>query len=77
MKPFEDIRLGLECCLVGECKHCPFNTIPDKRRCRASLHDNVGDLLAQMDELRRERDRLADECYDLEEALRDLEEAEG
>lgn len=74
MMSFEDVRLGLECCLVGECKICPFRTIPDGRQCRASLYDNAMEHLAQVDEIRRERDDLADQVYELEEALEELEE---
>ena len=74
MKPINDIRLALECCLVGECKTCPFSPIPDRRRCRASLYDNTIEHLAELDEIRRERDELADRVYELEELISELEE---
>ena len=76
MKPFDDIRLGLECCLVGECKPCPFYPIQDRRQCRASLYDNTIEYLQEVDEIRRERDDLSDRVYELEEALDELENLE-
>lgn len=74
MIPFEDIKRGLECCLVGGCKPCPYYTIPDRRRCRAALYDNAIDYFQQLDEIRRERDSLQDEVYELTEELKELEE---
>lgn len=65
MIPFEDIKLGLECCLIGKCKTCPFYPIHD--HCRASLYDNAMEHFGQVDELRKERDDLADRVYELEE----------
>ena len=76
MRPFEDIKLGLECCLIGECWCCPFYPIPDRRQCRASLHDNAIEYFQQLDEIRKERDDLADRVYELEEALEEYEEVD-
>lgn len=76
MMPIDDIRLGLECCLVGECKYCPVRPIPDIDLCRASLYDNAVEYLQAIDEIRKERDDLADRVWELEEALEELENEE-
>lgn len=71
MIPSDNIKQGLECCLVGNCKPCPYYTIPDRSRCRAALYDNAIDYFEQLDEIRKERDELADKVYELEEKLGD------
>lgn len=73
---FDHIKQGLECCLVGECKTCPFYPIPDRRQCRASLYDHAADYFRLLDTIVEQRDALADRVYELEEMIEELEEAE-
>lgn len=73
---FDHIKQGLECCLVGKCKTCPFYPIPDRRRCKASLYDSTAEYFQTLDEIRKERDDLADRVYELEEMIEELEDQE-
>lgn len=71
---FDNIRQGLECCLIGKCKTCPFSTISDRRLCRDSLYNPVLDYFRLLDVIVEQRDGLADRVYELEEVIRELEE---
>lgn len=70
MRPPEQIKQGLECCLstrAGLCKVCPYNNLPsvlDADRCGEILRDDVIEYIKQLE---TEREELMDKVDELEE----------
>jgi hypothetical protein len=48
MRPYEDIRRAMKCCVIGpiadlpDCSACPYNTDP---QCHKSLRQDIAEML--------------------------------